>query len=495
MNMRLPWSDFDVYLTSSQYFGTINNQTRAQRAPRTGEGHVTMPAVPVRSTTDAAGRRVAQRADGIERRTYFTVEQSAAIFHHYFSLEFELFTTLCGSIALIPELDIKCELSHQLHTAMLRTRAIRERLSDFLMREPEKQVLPEWTNFVRHLMTAPTPDALLSALYQVVRPAQLQTYELHERLTLPVNDAPSKEMLAMHLPGLRSDLAWGTERWGERESGRVDDTKFETGLREHLHALGGPMGLLRPADPAPIPQYPKWQKPSRMALEDRFEIKSADRYTLPDWPVYEAIPTAYTHFTELPVIDICGAIVYDGRDYGLPFEFFSEFTRQVWDEARHTTMGMERLRAFGVDPCKVPIPVGHYAVWANISLLHRLASLTQVGEACSFAPKRAWVAAAWKRRDPLSALEHEYDIVDERTHVMFGARWIKELMKITGEKRSVRDVVQDADWEFRENINALRKEMGENWTENLGERFMGCGTNTSPVSLAPALDGIPNIIA
>ena len=130
-----------------------------------------------------------------------------------------------------------------------------------------------------------------------------------------------------------------------------------------------------------------------------------------------------------------------------------------------------------------------------MSLLHRLASLTQVGEACSFEPKRAWVAAAWKRNDPLSALEHEYDIVDERTHVTFGSRWIKHLMQVTGEQRDVKTVVQDADWEFREKVNELRKQKGEKWVEDLGQRFMGCGTNTSPVSLAPALDGIPNIIA
>src|SRR5262249_31394334 len=158
----------------------------------------------------------------------------------------------------------------------------------------------------------------------------------------------------------------------------------------------------------------------------------------------------------------------------LPFQYFEEFTRQTWDEARHCLMGMERLKAFGVDPYKVPVPTGHYTAFAAMTLLHRLASLTQVGEACSFAPKREWVAKAWKRGDPLSALEHEYDILDERTHVTFGARWLKSIMELTREKRSVRQVVQDADWECRERTNKLRKEMGEKWQENLGERFMGC---------------------
>jgi hypothetical protein len=457
-------------------------------------------------TTDAVGRRISRRTaeNGTKcpvKRTYFTVEQSAKILHHYFSLEFELFTTLAGAVPLIPELAVKCEFSHRLHTAMLRTRALRERLSDFLMREPEKQVLPEWANFVRHLMTAPHSDALLSALYRVIRPAQLKCYELHERATLPVNDAPTQELFALHLPGLRADLRWGQSYLAAREKANggksVGDAEFETGLREHLRALGGPFGITRPTDAPTLPDYPAFRCPQEMLLEERFTCRSADRYTQPDWPEYEAIPSAYTHFTELPVIDIVGTIVHDGRAYGLPFDYFAEFTRQLWDEARHCQMGFERLQAFGVDPYAVPIPLGHYSVWANVNLLHRIASLTQVGEACSFAPKRSWVAAAWKRRDALSALEHEYDIVDERTHVMFGARWVKELMRVTKEKRSVKAVVQDADWEFREKINAVRKAFGEKWVEDkdLGERFQGCGTNTSPVSLAPALDGIPNIIA
>jgi hypothetical protein len=79
--------------------------------------------------------------------------------------------------------------------------------------------------------------------------------------------------------------------------------------------------------------------------------------------------------------------------------------------------------------------------------------------------------------------------------VKFGAKWIPEIMKLAKDERTVKEVVQDGDWEFREKINRLRKRHKEAWSKDLGQRFMGCGTDTSPVSLAPALDGIPNIIA
>ena len=92
-------------------------------------------------------------------------------------------------------------------------------------------------------------------------------------------------------------------------------------------------------------------------------------------------------------------------------------------------MGFERLQALGVDPYAVAIPMGHYAVWGNMHLRDRIASLTQVGEACSFKGKREWVAAARERGEWLSALEHDYDMVDEKNHVRFGARWLPEILK------------------------------------------------------------------
>lgn len=139
-------------------------------------------------TADRAAQKVSGKPR--KRQTYFRVEESQIIFHHYFSLEFELATTLAGAIAMLPDLEAKCELSHHLHSAMLRVRDMRARLRDFLVSDAERKVLPQWKNFVRHLMTATDDVTLLGALYHVIRPAQYKAYSLHARYTLPVNDAP-----------------------------------------------------------------------------------------------------------------------------------------------------------------------------------------------------------------------------------------------------------------------------------------------------------------
>ncbi|MGH2351646.1 MAG: hypothetical protein ACRDJN_08535, partial [Chloroflexota bacterium] len=179
--------------------------------------------------------------------------------------------------------------------------------------------------------------------------------------------------------------------------------------------------------------------------------------------------------------------VSGGSRTELPFDFYCDFLRQTWDEVRHSRMGFERLQAMGVDPYTLAIPLGHYAVWGNMHLRDRIASLTQVGEACSFKGKREWVAAAHERREWLSALEHDYDMVDEKNHVRFGARWLPEILRRLGDERTPEEVVQDADWMFRRRINAVKRNLGEAWKEVLGNRFLGCGTQTSDVTLAPEI--------
>lgn len=60
-------------------------------------------------------------------------------------------------------------------------------------------------------------------------------------------------------------------------------------------------------------------------------------------------------------------------------------------------------------------------------------SLTMVGESCSFGKKRKAAEAFWKFGDALSAVQMEYDIMDERMHVDFGTNWGPELYKQIGE--------------------------------------------------------------
>jgi hypothetical protein len=370
-----------------------------------------------------------------------------------------------------------------------RVRALRERLRDFGVGTPENQVQAEWTNLVRHLLTASNANYFIAALYRVLKVEEVNAYRIYTQCTLRLNDAPSVEALEDHLPALEQQIAWGKQfieagAISYEEEGQIE--QFEEALREHIQALGGLYEGVPLSQAQTLPTYPEYEVPEEMLLEPRFQWRSAER--IYD-PVYEGeehpAHHSYTHFTELPIIDLCATIVYDGR--ALPFEFLADFTRQTWDEVRHSRMGFSRLQSMGIDPYVVPIPVGHYTAYKSVPLLERIAALTQVGEACSFVPKRAWIKMAREHGDTLTALEHEFDIVDEKNHVRFGTRWIDELIKVNKETRTVQQVIQDAEWAVRHMVNELKKERGEKWTADLGPRFEGCRQTYSPLNLAPKI--------
>ena|GEM_PF-1591386 len=556
-----------------------------------------------------------------------TVADNLAQLWRSFSLEYELFRSVIGWVPRIASFEVKCMLVEHLHEDMRRTRALRERIADFGVFAPERQIDQGLANLVRHLLQAPFDGALIGAFYRVLKVAQAGAYRQHLQVTLRLNDAPTVAVLEDHLPRLDRQIAWAKallEGPGLPSALVPEVDAFEAEIRAHLEALGGLFrvtgrartditggssiaeleaslaGTMSPDDiaeltanamawrsshplqgaghavssmesphpptpPPTIPAYPQYVRPRVMALEPRFVRQTADRQHDEPWKDDILAVAAYTHFTELPVVDICAAIVYDGRDIvglgadrggeevgeeapppedpaeaaklaearakyeravqraqekrargeglrqddgrppahaqdaaepaarpassaaEMPFEFFCDFVRQTWDEVRHTRMGFERLQALGIDPYRVAIPLGHYAVWGNLPLRDRIASLTQVGEACSFKGKREWVAAAHARGEWLSALEHDYDMVDEKNHVRFGARWLPEIMRRLGDPRTPEEVVQEADWTFRRRLNAIKRDMGEAWKAVLGNKFLGCGTQTSDVTLAPEI--------
>jgi hypothetical protein len=519
-------------------------------------------------------------------RSGLTVADDLTLLWRYFSLEYELFRSVIGWVPRIAAYEVKCRLVEHLHEDMRRTRALRERIGDFGVFAPERQVDPAMANLVRHLLQAPFDGALIGAFYRVIKAEQADAYRRHLRTTLRLNDAPTVAVLEDHLPKLDRQIAWARELLdGPSLPGPLVAAveAFEEEVSRHLAAIGGVFrvegrsgvtggssiaeleSLLAGVDGVEvnagtptsvdgggdIPVYPPYVRPRVMALEPRFTRQGGDRQHDEPWKDDILVVAAYTHFTELPVIDICAAIVYDGRDVDglgadrggeelgelspdpedpekrgqlaearrkyaravrraqekrsrgeglradvevgggtrqeMPFDFYCDFLRQTWDEVRHSRMGFERLQALGVDPYQVAIPMGHYAVWGNMHLRDRIASLTQVGEACSFKGKREWVTAALERGEWLSALEHDYDMVDEKNHVRFGTRWLPEILQRLGEARTPEEVVQDADWTFRRRLNAIKRDFGEAWKAELGNKFLGCGTQTSDVTLAPEI--------
>lgn len=421
--------------------------------------------------------------------TYFSSEIALKKLKLFLSLDYDLIRHSIGYTPLIPKYFDKCQFVRHVYEDWKRVRVLRERVQDFGIPKPEKQLDENWMNLVRHLMCAPDADYFIAAFYRVVKVEQVTAYRTYVQNTLRWNDAPSVEVFEDHLPVMEKQIAWGKQFI---EAGYIsaekerEVVKFEEEIRDHIHKLGSLYEGALTQEAASLPLFPEFQTPAEMELETAFTWRSAERIYE---PVYEGeehpAHHSYTHFTELPIIDLVANIVYDGRH--MPFEYVSDFIRQCWDEVRHSRMGFSRLLSMGVDPFKVPIPVGHYTAYTAQPLLERIAALTQVGEACSFVPKKHWTKMAEEHNDMLTALEHDFDVVDEKNHVKFGTEWMKAIMAKNNETRSFKEVVQDAEWNVRERVNELKKEKGEKWQADIGPRFEGCQVSNSPLNLAPSI--------
>lgn len=417
---------------------------------------------------------------------YFSPDIALQKLKLFFSLEYDLLRHAIGYCPLIPVYVDKCQVMRHFYEDLKRVRSIRERVQDFGILYPEKHLQETWTNVVRHLMTAKNMNHFVGALYRVIKTELSVAYRQYIQNTLRLNDAPSVEAFEDHLPTLERQIAWGKQFMEAGNIGYVEEREiiqFEAEVRDHIRKLGGIYQESKGEGLADIPSYPEFQMPNEMELEERFIWRSAERvydtFGGEEHPAHHS----YVHFTELPVIDICASFVYDGRE--MPFDYITDFVRQTWDEVRHSQMGFSRLRSMGIDPYSLAIPIGHYKAYMTVPVMERIAALTQVGEACSFAPKKKWVQQAKQDGDILTALEHDFDMVDEKNHVKFGSKWLRDMIQKKKDNRDFKSIVSEAEYSIREVINELKKEKGEKWLADLGPRFDSCQDSDSPLNLAP----------
>ncbi|SDS18297.1 DUF455 family protein [Opitutus sp. GAS368] len=160
----------------------------------------------------------------------------------------------------------------------------------------------------------------------------------------------------------------------------------------------------------------------------------------------------FINSTEIIASELVAYIFYSSHE--LPFEFYYDTARHIWDEVRHTEMGLRRLKQLGFKiedfrywgPCHVQkdaTALDHYEFYSD---------LTNRAEACSFSYKRTCAEAFRQHGDIVSAVQSEFDVADERLHTGYGSKWSPELFKLaTGESMTSAALVE------RYRIAALKK--------------------------------------
>lgn len=150
---------------------------------------------------------------------------------------------------------------------------------------------------------------------------------------------------------------------------------------------------------------------------------------------------AVNFLQEVQAADSCASMLFEAPD--MPWDFYFDLSRHMWDESRHAMFGEKKLADLGSTAAEAGLSSTAYALRQTLTPLDRYAALA-TQEADAFPGKHAGLKDAVAHGDSVSAMAWSYDIADETQHVRFGNKWIPVMIEKTGEPRSFEQVKEDA---------------------------------------------------
>jgi len=379
------------------------------------------------------------------------VEENVALLKRYNWVETRLTDLILTHLTATPEWEVKDALCLHVWLDSEHAKWLQERVSE--LRHPPHNfhhapdaALEAW---LQEALRSRDTIELLTALYQVVKPALLAAYQAHLEKTHPLVDQPTRRFLRFIIQEEEEMIAWGRQAL---EALLVDDAArersraWEAHLRAYLAAAGA-VGLEPPAATAAEPPAPRAVEPLQPdwtpRRDSRFE--SFNYHFPPHWiyaqrdrPADERmLALVCKRLLEMDVPEMMASIIWRAREEALaegkprPWAYTADMCRQVWDEARHSMMGEAWLVHRGVDFTQVPLNVG-FSLGLNQLATAREAHAALYWIEQGLMPGKTGKAyefrTARETRNPLATLFMDYDWADEVLHVHIGRRWlVKEL--------------------------------------------------------------------
>jgi hypothetical protein len=366
----------------------------------------------------------------------------------------ELARVAAGFVPALSEWDLRCGLPLHLFADF-------RMVQDLRVRQRELGVIPTEIHLsgsapVRALLDclceAPSSADALEAIYLQVKPQLLKWIDAFLQATRSVYDLPSAPLLEANRDLLRGQIAWASEarpRLGE------PDALFQARVLMTLGDLESELAVLERRRSEPVRLA---RRIGRLPLADGVLPRGfSARATLPKAPTPERPYAERERFfamnfmMEMQATDSCASILFEAPD--MPWDFYFDAARHMWDESRHATFGELKLKSLGMPFHEVPLSTTAYRLRQTLTPHDRYAALT-TQEADAFPGKHAGLKAALEHHDTVGAMTWSYDIADETQHVRFGQKWLPGLIKAAGDPRSPDQVRTDAE-NWRANVLAV----------------------------------------
>ncbi len=356
--------------------------------------------------------------------------------------EFELSRAVAGWVTGTKAYEAKLKLGRLTYLHIRHVECLEKRIKELpggLSEEKSPALIRE---IYERLASAPSSLAFLTG-YNLFYRNLLAEYDRFLTKADPVLDAPTVDQIRFVLLDRQEIVPWLENQLRFAGLDATDGQIADEWL-DYAERLWSMLGNVEPGTKPVYPPAPDYEPagpiPAIPAMdEERFpplESHAGANTAYSDEgmsPLFHSVrQMVYINATEISPAETMTYLYYSVQN--MPLAFYYDFARHMWDEFRHSEMGMRRLEQFGYKTTDFK--------WLRTSTLNEsnearyadmYAWLTTVAEACSFAKKRKAVEALWKFDDAMSAIQTEFDIVDERLHVDFGTRWGPELYKQIGD--------------------------------------------------------------
>lgn len=393
---------------------------------------------------------------GQQARAHWMRVDTAEILKRFFFCERALVIAQSGWLAGIASYDIKTALPRHAWEDAKTANELRERV--FELRYPSRLMEigtdAPLVEVFSEAINAPSAEAFVLALAQVLKPALLAAYREYVQVADPLADGPTIRFLQHAVDDKAAQIATLT-RFAEemlREApGEIETAQaWAASLSARLMQVGGVMLEQKPLQP---------DRPVELAGRRAFALAEAPvrdpsfqlcRYywpdvVNPDFPYGTGmrlqLRSAVSHFNEVWAVESGGAILHAFADE-LPWEFIYDAARWTYDEARHTRMGYERLRSWGFE--HEDLPLGSYIYdsaagqepYVRLGMLHYFET-KNIGKKT----QRAEAFASYD--DRVSQHDMDFDWADETIHAHYGRRWYDALHEKYPERIPDVDAVRD----------------------------------------------------
>ena len=415
-------------------------------------------------------------------RIGFSVDENVRRLLRFHWVERRLMGILIAHLTSEPVWEVKCALAlHQWQSAE-HVDALRRRIAEMRNPSPRLDTVPDndptakaLDTFLDQVDAARDTSELLAGVYDVLYPALAAAYRDHIARTNALVDYPTRRLLRFALMEVEDAVEW---RAGAQSAERG---AWSEHLEAYLAAAGGlaadrPVELLDIALYAPRSAHHAFhpRRDERFHGQCNFEFAPHIVYSMPDVPADERnLALLCKRALEMDVPEMMASFMTERDDQ--PWEFYRDYSRQLWDEARHAMMGTVALEARGIDwRTDIPLNVS-FALRLNLHatplerqmMLYAIEQSLMAGET----GKRYEYETAVAAGDELSAHFHDYDWADEVLHAQIGRRMLKREGISSDEARERAKDIHEKTWAALDQYRSLDEQ--RDWWPGFVRKVLG----------------------